>query len=410
MTTYRIRVGRETPASGTLEWALLDARGSLVRGGTANLRQPPFKGSCEIVVESELVLLDRLTVPAAQQRRLGTGLRFAAEESALPDPERLHVAAQSEPGKHFLHVAIVDRQWLSQLITQLQRAGIAPQAACPECLLPRLAPGAWTVVWNGAASFARLGDLEGFALDAASGSDVPVSLVLALQKAREASAPPEKIIVRVPAGSGAALPDLASWSSTLRIPVERGPAWHWFEPEQAARLDLLQEEFAPRIGGLAARLQRSAMLAGALVALVSCGIAIDWAAQARERKELAGVMERLYRETFGDNAVLVDAPLQMSRALAELRIRAGRPGPGDFLPLLQSISERLLPAGQRIETITYENAAVTVSFQPPDSAAIPALLQQMRAKARLQGLEVRFDSLETGGKHVVRIFARPSAR
>jgi general secretion pathway protein L len=185
MIAYRIRVGRDTPVSGRFDWAALDSAGSVREHGSSELLPDTVAGSsCEIVLASDTVLLDEIEVPAAQQRRVSGALRFLIEDRVIPEPERLHVVAASTAGRDRLFTAAVDHQWLQSLLTRLQRAGLAPRSAVPECLLAPFTPGAWTVVWNGSESFARTGELAGFALDAMQDGTPPAALRLALENAR----------------------------------------------------------------------------------------------------------------------------------------------------------------------------------------------------------------------------------
>ena len=139
MKNVRIRVSRATLETGAFE----------CESGPATLDASPVSGPCDLVVAADLVLLERLTVPAAQQRRVGEALRFLAEDAALPDPERLHVAAEATPAKDSIAVAIIERQWLKDLLARLERAGLSPQSAVPGCGTPtRPAPAAAARRWS----------------------------------------------------------------------------------------------------------------------------------------------------------------------------------------------------------------------------------------------------------------------
>jgi len=411
MTACRIRVGRETPVTGAFEWATLDGGGAVLRTGVSNLRQPSVGGECEVVVASDLVLLERVAAPAAQQRRVSSALRFLAEESAIPDPERLHVAAESAPARDTLCVAIVDQQWLAQTLSGLERAGLVARAAHPECLTAELLPHAWTVVCNGNDSFARTGEAEGFALEGTDRMNVPHSLRIALEGARKAGDSPREIVVRTAAEN--TLPDLERWAATLGIPVKQGPAWRWAAARGRAGIELLQGQFAPRRTEQqwVQRLRRPAILACALLVVASAGIAADWAAKARERRALLAEMSAVYRETFGERAVVVDAPLQMSRALAELRQRSGQAGPTDFLVLLGAVAERLLdPRKLQIGEISYDGGTLTVSLGPRDPAQTDSLLAELRAALPVQGLDIRVERADAAAKSGLRVTARGVAR
>ena len=405
MTPPRIRVGRETLDNGLVEWSRWDAKHARLETGVAELGAPPARGECELVVASELVLLDQLRVPVAQQRRLAGSLRFLAEDAAIPDPESLHVAAAAASGKDNLAVALIERQWLARLLARLERAGIRAQAAWPECLLAPLPAQAWTVICGARTCYARTGELAGLVLDRVDGAGAPVALQLALDAAREAGRAPARIEIRV--GEDAAPPDTSGWSAALGLPVEAAPAWHWSQSRERPGLDLLQGEFASRAapGGWRRGLRRSAVLAATLVVVASCGIALDWAAKARERRALLAEMESIYRTSFGDSAVLVDPPLQMRRALGDLRRQAGEPDAADFLVLLAPLASGLLDA-QPLERVTYQRGTLTASLVPRDAAALGARVRALRAKDALAAPELRLQPVDASGRLQITVTAR----
>ena len=404
-----IRVGRDSPANGSFDWAILDASGSVRETGTSSLGPPPYAGPCRLVVASELVLLDRVAAPAAQQRGLSAALRYLAEDSAIPDPEQLHVVAAPAPAENSLCLAVIDRHWLERMLESLARTGLTAVSACPECLLPELLPRAWTVVWNGGDSFARTGPAEGFALDSTKAGDPPVALRLALDEARGAASAPERIVVRV--APGVAPPDCVRWSSQLGVAVDQGPEWRWAQAQTQPGLEILQGEFAPRADerNWKRRLRRPAMLAGALVLVAILGVATDWAVKASERRSLHAEMAAVYRTTFGANAVVVDPPLQMNRALAGLRQQAGKFVAGDFLVLLGSVANPLLdPQRHRVDSITYGNSTLTLSLGAQNPAHAGALLEELRAKATIRRLDIRIEPAADAGNASLRLIATPA--
>jgi type II secretion system protein L len=409
MSVCRIRLERDFPESGRFEWALVGDLGAVLESGVSDLAMPPRGRPCEAVLAADLVLLERVALPAAQQRRLQSALRFLAEDSIVPDPARVHVAAARTPQKDVLCVGVVDREWIVQALARLGRAGIAPAAAYPETLLPPLEPGAWIVVCSGDGSFVRTAEAEGFALDSAADEEPPVALRLALDVARGAGRLPQRLVLR--AGPDATLPDAARWASALGLSVEPGAAWRWSQARQRPRFELLQGEFAPRGSGGAWRsaLARPAALAGALVVLMSVGIAADWSLKAAERDRLQAEMRALYRESFGEAAVLVDPPLQMSRALAELRAAAGQGSASDFVALLNAVAEYLPdPGAQRIESIDYENGRLSLSLRAREPRRAAALASQLQVRGSAPGLEIR---VEEGAGGALRLIAAvPGAR
>ena len=406
MTTCRIRVTRDTPVSGAFEWVTFGEQGELLASGSANLAQPPVTGPCEVVLASDLVSLERVAVPPSQQRKLGSALRYLVEELALPDPERLHVAAAPAPERGALCLGIVDRQWLRSLLEKLAGAKLSATAAYPETLLPTLLPHTWTVVWLGGEGFVRTSENEAVALDATQRDGAPRNLRLALEQASVADSRPQTVVVRC--GRGAVPPHIKAWSRALEVPVEAGPEWSWSDAQRRPPLDLLQGEFAAR--SVAApwlrRLRRPAILAAALLALGSIALALDWWAKVRERDALLAEMRTVYRETFGERATVVDPPLQMGRALADLRQRAGHVGPADFVALLGVAAELLPDPAGRIEALAYDGTALTVTLRP---AAQEALLKELHGKIPPRGYEVTQQAAPGGGGMTLRLRPRPAS-
>jgi len=386
---YRVRATRETHETGVFAWAELSAAGIVLQRGASDAAPPPGPGACEVVLAADMVLLQRIRVPAAQRRRLSGNLRFLVEDLVASDPERLHVV-EVESYRDEVCVAIVDRAWLAGVLARLAASGLQAQRAVAETLLPPIDAGEWTVIWQGEESFARTGAGAGFALDRADAGTPPVSLRLAME-----AAPPARIVLR-PA-DGTPPPDLQAWSGALRVSVQAGPPWSWAEAPLGGAPDFLRGELAAgrEEGGWRTRLRRPVLLAASLAALASAGLAVDWALKASERRALLAEMHSLYRETFGPGAVVVDPPLQMHRALAELRQRNGEPAPADFLALLEVAVEKLLdPAKQRIQAISYQNGGLAVTLAPSDPAGLGALVKELRAKASVPGHEVNIEAVD----------------
>jgi len=404
MTTCCVRVTRDTPVSGAFEWATLGQGGQVLAAGSGNLDQSPVKGACEVVLASDLVTLDTVAAPPSQQRRLGSALRFLAEELALPDPEQLHVTAAPGPTKNSLCLAIVDRQWLQALLARLEGAGLSASSAYPESLLPALTPHTWTVVSHGGEAFVRMGESEAIALDTAEANAAPAALQLALEQARAAGTGPQAIVVR--SARGSAPPDVHSWSAALGIPLESGPEWHWAAAHPRPQLEILQGEFAARLGAThwLKRLRRPAIMVAALLALSLVAIGLDWAAKARERRMLAAEMHATYREAFGECATVVGAPLQRSRALAGLRQQAGYVGRGDLLSLLRIFAEEMRdPVRHRVESMNFENAAMTLTLRPVGGQQTAVVLKELRAKPVPEGYELQLEEAPAAGTVTLRL-------
>lgn len=389
MTAHRVRVQRDTPQTGVFAW-VAGENAPAQRWGPGS---PVLSGECEVIVPSEMLVLQTMEVPAAQAERIAGSLRFLIEDRLISEPERTHVAS-ARCGRNLLCLAVLDREWLKAVLHRLREAGLAPRSAYPECLLPDSPAGAWTVVC-GDDAFVRTGEWSGFALGPVERGDPPAVLSIAL-----GAGAPGRIVLR--AGRGAPAPDAKHWSRALGVPVEPGPSWAWSSESPRPALDLMQGEFAAggsrsgRLGGL----RRAALLSLLLVLAGSAGLGVEWLLKSRERAALVAEMQRIHRATLGEAVPAVDPPAQMRQVLAELGRRAGKAAPGDFLALLAAFSERALdPAADRIQHLSYEGSTLSLVLQPADLKRLEA----MSARTKNSGLDVRLEAAEWNGKQAVRV-------
>jgi general secretion pathway protein L len=406
VTVCRIRVGRDLASTDAYEWVMLDPAGSAIDSGASPARRPPVGTHCELIISSDLVLLEQIPAPAARQRRITSALRFLVEDSVISDPERVHVATGPVSANDRLPVAIIDRQWLGQVLARLEAAGLAVRHAYPECLLPECPPRTWVVVCDGKSSFARTGNQEGFALDLGESAEVPVALRLALDQVRNSGSAPDRLLARV--APGVVPPPTGAWAEELGIPVEIGPPWRWTDGAHRAAIDLLQGEFAPRVTerNWTRVLRRPAILAAVLAALSVAATALDWAMKAYERRALVAQMAETYRRSFGENAIVVDPPLQMTRALEQMRRQAGEFSAGDFIPLFAAVTDRMLdPARHRIESIGYADGVLTLSVRPVDASQFSTQFNDMRAHSSIPGVDIKLDPAEATGRFSLRATA-----
>jgi len=411
MNIYRIRLDRNSPDTGSFEWVSIGENGAVLARGKAPAQTPSPGSSCEVVLASDVVLLHQFEIPLAQRRKLSSVLPYLVEDSVIPEPDRIHAASDVGPSKG-VSVGIVDRAWLAEALAFLTRLQLTPTRAYPECLLADLPPSGWTVVFDGASGFARTGRLEGFALDSCDPAHAPMSLRMALSSAQASGTLPHRILISHTRGSPA--PDAVRWADQLGVATESGPEWSWSEARGTPTLNVLQGEFATRTHTrrLPRTLRRTVVLAGVLLVMNSAGIAIDWAHKRQEHRELFAEMARVYRETFGEMAVVLDASLQMSRALAELRRGAGYAAPDDLLPMLDVFSA---PASAQlgehgIESLLYENGTLTLSIRTGDATRIRGQIEALRKdlRDRAHG-RLALEAAESAGAFTLRVIGAQAA-
>lgn len=384
-------ISRDALTTGALLWSPLRGDGGSRAAAIACDAAEVPPGDYDVVLASDLVLLETVSVPLAQRRKLGRGLRYLVEDRLACDPERVHVAVDSAGASDRVSIAVVDRGLLEQVLRRLGRAGVRPRAVYPELLTPALPPRGWTVICGAGGGFVRTGALEGFALEGPCGDAPPVALQLALRSARRSGAVPVELVVS--AAEDVTVPEVRNWAAALGVPVRNGPTWRWFESAAPGRLDLLQGEFADTdgAGGIARRLRRPLALGAAVVVAVSSTLAIEWAMLASERRAIDGQMLEIYRAAVGPSVPAVDPPRQLARELADLRRRAGEPAPGDFLPLLEAVAEHLAEArAVQAERISYDAGSLTVTLHAPDTERAGDLRRQLGAQP-VPGVELRPD-------------------
>lgn len=374
-------------------WVLRDPAGHVMRRGKNPLSAMPKADSVHVVVPASLVLLAQVKVPTRNRRKMLQLLPFIVEEKLMYEPDSIHVVAGPQlPGGDTV-VAVIDKAWMKRVIEALQKAGLPPWRMWPETLMPAVPLGTWTVAWNGREGFVRTGMLSGQSLDGGSDEAPPLGLLLAAKEAAENGSAPRKINVQL--AEGADQPDLESWTARLGISVAIAGVWDWsvaaYDMEKG--VNLLQGEFAPARLELdwRQRLRMPLILAGVIVALELGGGLADWLMLSYEKHQLDADIQKTFRQAFPEAKVIVDAPLQMQRNLAELRHARGVSDPADFLPVLAKAAPVFSqPEPIKIQSMRYDNSGLRVDVLLRGSQRP----EQMRDRLQSSGLKARIEKIE----------------
>lgn len=402
MSLLRIHLSSSWPdldPAAPLPWCRIGARGEALESGVAAAAAMPRADACELVVPAELILLTRAHLPRGSKPKLRQLLAYAIEDQLGGDPDAVHVAMGPALADGRTTLAAIDKAWLDRVVARLAGAGLRPRSAWPEVLLPALPADGWAVVWDGHGGFLRSGPQAGMAFDGGSAAEPPAALVLSVTEARAAGSAPTRVRLRLPDETPA--PDVQAWGEALGLDVETGEPWAPLAHPEAATggINLLQGAFAP---AGAAREWWPAMrvpliLAGLIVAVHAGATTVEWWRMKHETRQLRAAMERSFREAFPDARVVVDAPLQMQRNLAELRQTAGQVTPFDFVPLLARTAAALDDDSRnRLRAVQYGSSQLTLELDLPDHAAADALVERLAA-AGLNG------QLQEGGTALARI-------
>ncbi len=370
----RLRIRMDT----AMEWALTEG-GKLLLSG----HEEPFPAcdECELIAPASRIFLAHAELP--RTRRLSEIAAFAVEESVISDPERNHVVPGPKLPSGRTLLAVVDKEWMRSRLERIEKAGLKPRRMTVESLMPALPQKSWALVLDESGGFLKTGEYAAHCLDS-NGLEPPLALKLALSNDK-----PEKIVVHAQE-----CPDLEKWSTLLGVPCVRDDEWNWKTGEAATSFDLLFGEFSRKSEEIDWKPYRPALfMILAVLVLQFSGIVYNWAHLSLEKKALLSEMEQIFRKTFPEARIVVDAPLQMQRKLEDMKQQDG----SGFIAQLASISPQIdqLPPGS-LSGIDYSQAGLDLSIDFPSMDA----LEDFKRKLVQAGIHSEQKKVETKGQTV----------
>ena len=366
-------------------------------------------GQVVAVVPARALSWQRVQIPAGvplgtgqQTPRLRSVLEGLLEDRVLDDASQLHFALQ--PGAQSraqagepVWVAVCDRAWLREHLQALEAAGRRVARVVPE-----FAPGPTA---SGQPELCALGTPEeAYVVLTGHGADqgvavlplTPMALTLARAGLPAADNEEHTLTVRAePAVAALAERTLGQQGQRMALHTTSQRAL------DAARgdWDLAQFDLSSTGGTRALRKAGSALSAalyapqwraarwgaGVLVVAHLAGLNA-WAWQERQAlaAKQAGVRSTL-TQTFPKVQVVVDAPVQMERELAQLRQAAGSVSARDLEPLLAAAGAAL-PEGRLPSSIEYTPGELRlrgVTLAPDEETALFARLQAAGYRTRM---------------------------
>jgi len=354
----------------------------------------------EIVVwtPASETLLVRARLPTRSAAKIAQALPFALEEQLIDPPEKLHFAFTQE-ADGALAVAVTRKERMEGWLAALVAAGLAPARLAPVTLSLPLADRAWTLAFSDGEMVLRCGLHAGFG--GPRESQPPGWLHTALSEARAESNAPERLLLL---GAPQEL-DSEAWRAALGLPLETQVPSGAHVP--AARLDLLQQRYAPS-GGRGAALQRAYLPAAALLAawlLFTLVVdAVEWGRTSYKARAADEEMRTLLMKSFPDTRVILDPAEQMRRGLEDLGSRSGVAAPGDMLFLLARVSPAFeREARLRVQAIEYSDKTLKIRI-----AASQADAESIARALQARSLEVSVD--RAGGEVRLQVRAADSSR
>ncbi|KQO14808.1 type II secretion system protein GspL [Acidovorax sp. Leaf78] len=363
-------------------------------------------GEVVAVVPARALSWQRVQLPpgialgAGQQTpRLRSVLDGLLEDRLLDDASQLHFALQ--PGAQAgepLWVAVCDRAWLRENLQALEAAGRRVARVVPEFAPGPTASGRPELCALGTPEDACVvltgqGPSQGVAV-------LPLSnMALALARAGAPGTPPapgdedDALVVRAEPAVAALAERTLGQRVALHTASQRAL--------DAARSDWDLAQFDLASTGRTRALRKAGSLAsallhapqwraarwGAALLVVAHLVGLNaWAWQERQAMvaKQAAVRSTL-TQTFPKVQVVVDAPVQMERELAQLRQAAGSVSTRDLEPLLAA-GGAALPAGRQPTAIEYTPGELRlrgVTLGPDEETALSASLQAAGYQARV---------------------------
>ena len=372
----------------------------------ANLLPPAGRGVETVaVVPAARLSWQRVALPkgvGAGSPRLRAVLAGLLEDRLLDEPEQLHFAlAPGAAGGAEAWVAVCERDWLRAHLQALDGAGRPAQRIVPE-LAPDAGPLRLHVV--GAAERPTLllagagvaGGVQALPFDAAALSLLPTAPDAAEpQDAIELLAEPavaelaERWLQRQPTIRGAA--QRALLASRSPWDLAQGELARSSRARAQRRLGTLWRDL------LHARTWRPVRWGLALLLLANV-VGLNAAAW-RERDQLAqrqALIREALTQTFPQVKVVVDAPVQMAREVAQLRQATGAPSPRDLEPMLAALGAVSEP-GAVAEALDYAAGSLRLRglrWDAGQPAAANERLGVLGYQARSEGAELILSARE----------------
>ena len=356
-------------------FALVADNGSMAQSGDgplANLGELVLasKRVVLLLAGADVTLLDVKTPPLSAAR-LRAALPALVEEQVLGDPLDNVLVAAPVSAAGMRTVAVVQRDWLTQLVRELLALGARTVVALPAQLCLPLAPGSVSAAIGLGELTVRTGVWQGLGLGLEATPEV------ALQTAR-ALAGDAPLVLYVPPAQLAEYQALAL-DAGPGIVLEADDWRHWIGGSISAPLDLVAG--LGTAGGPTRDWSRWRWpLRLALLALVvnMVGLNIEWLRLRAESNATRQQLTQTFRSVYPRDPV-VDPVAQMTQNIARAKAGSGQPTPDEFNFMAAAFGEaaRGLPQPPAIASLDYREKVLNIKLKP--GAVDPAQVSQLKA-------------------------------
>jgi general secretion pathway protein L len=395
------------PPSGQeeTEWLMLDEGGAALlsrqRGSLTLAAAVARSAKVVVLAPASQILLAEPELPPGGGAKLARAVPFALEEQLTEDIDQLSFAVGRRRPTGGTPVAVVSTTVLRGWLSDLQAAGLEPQALYPDISLMPENPGQ-TVLWfEGARLAVRRPGAMPFAVEL---SPVKEALVVAgviadpLDSAAESHIA-ESALLYITREDWARCKDefeaLVENFASLKVQLLADGPLPWLSHgiESAEVVNLLQGEFA-RSTDYGARWRKwrtAAALAAALLVVHVAAQALQLRQAKRDEAQLDGQIAQVFASAMPSEPVsagpIHDARRQMQSRLDRIRKAGG--GPEYFLRSLQALSGAVGSTPKTsIDALSYREQSMDMKVMAPNLAAISQLSQYITK----QGLSASIQS------------------
>lgn len=297
-----------------------------------------------LIVPAQKVLLQEVPFAVQERKLLRQTIPYSLEEQLIDDVDTQHFAL-GPVANNQVSVAIIDKQWLGDLIQQCRAAGLDIKRVLPEQLLLPYREHCWTLRVESGRWVVRVGPYSGFAME-------PNSAVMVLQLLLDsANEMPQKLLLQRLEQSDESIDILlAQLPELLRGSVEVLNAEETFESGNPV-IDFLQGAFARTLPWQRWWLSwrpTAIVLAVAIVVHLIVG-GVQHYRLNKQNIALRQQIEEVYR-SVEPRGVVNDPELQLRRKVQALKSRQG----GAALPLFQQVGDVLKSIeGIAVQNLTY---------------------------------------------------------
>jgi general secretion pathway protein L len=389
--------------AGTVLSFLRIAGGKVVQQGRARLADLPRSRNTVLVFAAEDVLVLERTVPPLNERRLRAALPALVEDATFADLSSIHVASSEDRSGQRL-LAVIDRSLLTLWLERFEEdARIVTQAWCEQLAMPHQ---------RGQVSIAARSEERGAVLRIGQDSVLSIAATPAAEGVvMHALAQHPEVTEAVVFGDKIESAFFEALLARQNLPVRRGGrdalAEYIESGEAGDRIDLLQGEFARGLSLSGVRAWRAAAVLIALALVIETGGLLIRSSQLEHDKaHLIADQSAILKGAFPQTTTVLDAPMQMRRALDALQAHAGQSGQQDFEALLTHAGTLLssLPPNVCSE-MHFDDGVLSMHLKAPMLASSQAQSLVIKAAQSL-GNTATFTASGSDGDLTLRLSAR----